>query len=86
MLYYTQKKKRLRKAKAMSSYRYARDSRTSAQRYAREWQRKVDAKIAIINFFDAKTPGQMTASDVRRYNLARAAYQKLMADNPNEPI
>ena len=67
----------------MSLYRYARDSKTSAQRDAAKWQQKVDEKIRLIELLETTYP-HMTATDMRRSNLARAALRKLMSENPNE--
>jgi len=70
----------------MSTIRYARESHTSAQRAANDWQRKVEEKRRLLAIFDAQVAGgrPLSARDMRRYNLSRAALMKLLANDPNE--
>lgn len=72
----------------MSTYRYARNSRTPAQRQAVEWQRKVDEKQRLLAMFDQQIAAGRKLSDYdqRRQNTTRKALDELMDENPNEPV
>ncbi len=66
----------------MAVVRYARDSRTSAQREAIKWQRKVDAKRALL----ADLHLTLNDYNMRRYKNIQAQLDRLLAENPNEAI
>jgi hypothetical protein len=70
----------------MSTYRYARESRTSAQRAAREWQRKVDETKQELAMYDRQVAdGRLLSNyDAMRQRNATRRLEKLMAENPNE--
>lgn len=66
----------------MATYRYARDSKTSAQKAAAKWQRQVDAKRALL----ADLHVTLNDYNMRRYKNIQAQLDRLLAENPNEPI
>lgn len=70
----------------MTTYRYARESRTSAQRAAVQWQRKVDEKQQLIQMFEEMIAEGRKLSDYdqRLLHRHRVALERLMAENPNE--
>lgn len=70
----------------MSTYRYARESRTSAQKAAREWQRKVDETSRELAMYAAQIADgrQLSNYDAMRQRNATKRLAKLMAENPNE--
>jgi hypothetical protein len=69
----------------MATYRYARDSRTSAQTEARNWQVKVDmANQVIATYTHIATWRELTNVDKANLKRVEARLAKLMAENPNE--
>lgn len=69
----------------MSIHRYARESRTSAQKSTREWQLKVDmAKASIDGYAQIATWRELSKSDVANLRRVEARLAKLMEENPFE--
>ena len=70
----------------MATYRYARDSRTSAQKAAREWQRKVDETNQELSMYAAQiADGRLLSDyDAMRQRTTTRRLEKLMDENPNE--
>lgn len=72
----------------MSTYRYARDSKTSAQRAAAKWQQQVnDLNAELAVYAGIVSDGrQLSDYDAMRQRNASKRLAKLMAENPNEPV
>jgi hypothetical protein len=70
----------------MSTYRYARDSRTPADREAAKWQRKVDETSQALAMYERQIADgrQLSQYDAMRQRQAVARLAKLMAENPYE--
>jgi len=70
----------------MSTYRYARESRTSAQKAARQWQQNVDATNQELQMYANQIASgrQLSNYDAMRQRNATKRIAKLMAENPNE--
>ena len=69
----------------MATYRYARDSRTSAQTEARNWQVKVDMANAVIaSYAHITTWRELSKVDLANLKRVEARLAKLMDENPNE--
>ena len=71
----------------MATYRYARDSRTSAQTEARNWQIKVDMANASLEVYaQIDSERGLTKFEARNRLRCQARLAKLMDNNPNEPV
>ena len=71
----------------MAIYRYARDSRTSAQNEARKWKASLDAALNEIgNWRKIAATRELSKAETRRKSNAEKKIAKLMENNPNEPI
>ena len=69
----------------MATYRYARDSRTNAQKEARQWQVKVGmANAALEQYAFIAASRELTKFEQRNLARCKARLAKLMAENPNE--
>lgn len=69
----------------MATYRYARDSKTNAQREAAKWQAKVDTLQASIEYYsDLQLRKVLTDTDRKRWDRQVAKLEALLSDNPNE--
>lgn len=71
----------------MATYRYARESRTSAQKAARQWQQSVDTTNQELTMYaDQIAAGrQLSNYDAMRQRNATKRLAKLMSENPYEP-
>lgn len=72
----------------MATYRYARDSKTSAQRAAAKWQQEVDGLNAELATYEriVAEGRKLSDYDASRQRNATKRLAKLMAENPNEPV
>ena len=71
----------------MATYRYARDSKTSAQKAARVRQQRVDECNRMLEMYDGVIASgrKLSAYDLAVQKRNRNTLAKLMSENPNEP-
>jgi hypothetical protein len=72
----------------MSTIRYARDSKTSAQKAATKWQSQVDECYYMIGVYrDMAASGRRLSNyDASKKGQIERKLGLLLAENPNEPV
>lgn len=72
----------------MATYRYARDSRTSAQKAARIWQQSVDEANRMLTMYDGVIASgrKLSQYDVAVQKRTSKMLDRLMDENPNEAV
>lgn len=72
----------------MATYRYARESRTSAQKAARIWQQSVDEANRMLEMYAGVVASgrKLSQYDAAVQRRTQNKLDRLMAENPNEPV